>query len=582
MNKPSLQSRLATVSAARSNSHYSFAAPALRALSHALAALLALPATAAVPHRWQVESSRVQIEPIEAFRGEQIDLQASFNAYGSPLELPSSASYSLYWQTNGMGSAYWVTNATLAASNLLSAAFLPEFAPAAPLVRGFIGSPDSSYRAAFTIRFRDAPGATPNVLPLPTQTLDFAKITVSNPPYYSKDETDAKISAATPADYANVANLASNAAPKSALSDYAKSADLAAESSARENEDNTIKSGITSHVSDRDNPHNVTPAQIGAATTDDLKATKAVVYTWEEFLDGSNVVFSITNYISGSYNIDTAKLRILELKDGEYREVYNSRDEILAHLDHFRTNEFATATNSVISEVDSKVADKADRAWGKYTSAGSDAPSNTVWMTAPSTVFAGGMEYQRVAVGEGAVCFLVDRGAPVRTQGDEGVFKFQDDGGTNYFGFAKTDSYTIGADADGIDVSTDSLVTLTYSISMNSVPCVWYKAALDDGIDWVQLNLPDGSATEGAPVAVSWDDSPPAGKQVCYVNCSGLPSGFFKATVEVAGSAKFITNMPADLSAGIICTNTATGVNGVIAPIYNGTGVSWTWKEIAK
>ena len=319
-----------------------------------------------------------------------------------------------------------------------------------------------------------------------------------------------------------------------------------------------------------------------AATTDDLEATKAVVYQWEGFLDGSNVVFSITNYISGSYNIDTAKLRILELKDGEYHEVYNSRDEILAHLDHFRTNEFATATNSVISEVDSKVADKADKAWGKYTSAGSDAPSNTVWMTAPSTVFAGGMEYQRVAVGEGAVCFLVDRGAPVRTQGDEGVFKFQDDGGTNYFGFAKTDSYTIGADADGIDVSTDSLVTLTYSISMNGVPCVWYKAELGDGIDWVQLNLPDGSATEGAPVAVSWDDSPPAGKQVCYVNCSGLPSGFFKATVEVAGSAKFITNMPADLSAGIVCTNTATGVNGVIAPIYNGTGVSWTWKEIAK
>lgn len=342
------------------------------------------------------------------------------------------------------------------------------------------------------------------------------------------------------------------------------------------------KSALSAHTSDTNNPHKVTAAQVGAATTADLEATKAVVYQWEGFLDGSNVVFSITNYISGSYNVDAAKLRILELKDGEYHEVYNSRDEILAHIDHFRTNEFATATNSVISEVDSKVADKADRAWGKYTSAGSDAPSNTVWMTAPATVFAGGMEYQRVAVGEGAVCFLVDRGAPVRTQGDEGVFKFQDDGGTNYFGFAKTDSYTIGADADGIHVGSDNLVTLTYSISANSVPCIWYKVALDDGIDWVQLNLPDGSATDGAPVTVSWDENPGADKAVCYVNCSGITSGFFKATVEVAGSAKFITNMPADLTAGIVCTNTATGVNGVISPIYNGTGVSWTWKEIGK
>ena len=159
--------------------------------------------------------------------------------------------------------------------------------------------------------------------------------------------------------------------------------------------------------------------------------TRTIVTTWENFLDGSNVVFSITNYLSGSYNLDAAKLKILELRDGAYQEVYNSRDEILLHIENFRTNDFRVATNQVIGAVNAAIGNKADKDWGKYTSAGGEAPENTVYMTAPNTVFAGGLEYERVAVGEGAVCVLTTRGAPVWTQGDEGTFKFQDDGGTN-------------------------------------------------------------------------------------------------------------------------------------------------------
>ena len=283
------------------------------------------------------------------------------------------------------------------------------------------------------------------------------------------------------------------------------------------------------------------------AEKSDLDTVTTVVQTWESFLDGSNVVFSITNYISGAYSSETAKLRILELRDGEYVEVYNSRTEITNHLEKAKA-EIATAMDDAIDG-------KADKAWGKYTSAGGEAPSNTVYMTAPNTVFAGGMEYQRVAVGEGSVCVLVTKGAPVWTQGDEGVFKFQDDGGTNYFGFAKTDSYTVGADTDGISVS-DNIVTLTYNVTMSGVPVIWYTPNLTAPITWEQLNLPDGTAVEGASKAVSWEASPDAGTEVCYINCSEA-QGFFKATIEVAGSAKFMTNMPADLSGGILCTDGA-------------------------
>jgi len=326
-----------------------------------------------------------------------------------------------------------------------------------------------------------------------------------------------------------------------------------------------------------------TAEQIGAATPEYVdeqnQATRAIVESWEGFLDGSNVVFSITNYISGAYNLNAAKLKILEMTNGVYREVYNSRDEIVMHIDNFRTNDFRIATNDVITSVDSKIADKADRAWGKYTSAGGVAPSNTVYMTAPSTVFAGGLEYERVAVGEGAVGILTTHGAPVYTTGDEGTFKFQDDGGTNYFGFAKTDSYVIGCNTDGISVQ-NNIVTLTYNVTMSGVPCIWYCPSLDvHPIVWEQLNTPDGQPIAGASHTVTWEEPPAAGTEVCYLNCPEA-KGFFKATIEVAGSAKFMTNMPADLLGGIICTNTATGVNGIIRPSFNGSSVSWTWSGL--
>ena len=317
--------------------------------------------------------------------------------------------------------------------------------------------------------------------------------------------------------------------------------------------------------------------QWSEAVESSTEETRQIVVTWETFLGGSNVVFSITNYISGAYSLDAAKLRILELRDSKYREVYNSRDEILLHINDFSNSYVRVALDAIVDEVASRIASKADRDWGKYTSAGGDAPPDTVYMTAPNTVFAGGLEYERVAVGEGSICILTTHGAPVWTQGDEGTFKFQDDGGTNYFGFAKTDSYTIGANTDGISVQ-DQIATLTYNITMSGRPCIWYKPSLLSST-WEQLNLPDGSPVSGATYAVTWEENPDPGTQVCYINVGNKSQGFFRATVEVTGEAKFMTNMKADMSGGIICTNTTTKVNGVIKPTFNGTSVIWNWSE---
>ena len=373
--------------------------------------------------------------------------------------------------------------------------------------------------------------------------------------YYTKAETESKIVelAPAPGNYSVVSNRA-----MSALQSYTET-------------DPTISSwakAASKPTYTADEVGAVSSNKIEEVRTDNAQ-TRQIVTTWENFLDGSNVVFSITNYLSGSYNLDAAKLRILELREGEYHEVFNSRDEILLHIDDFSNRYVRVALDAIVDEVAARLASKADRDWGKYTSAGGDAPSNTVYMTAPNTVFAGGLEYERVAVGEGAICVLTTLGAPVWTQGDEGTFKFQDDGGTNYFGFAKTDSYTIGANTDGITVQ-GGVVTLTYNITMSGRPCVWYKSSLSSGA-WEQLNLPDGSPVAGASHAVTWEANPDPGTQVCYINVGNAPSGFFRATVEVTGEAKFMTNMPADMSGGIFCTDGEHKAR----PVYNNGSVTW-------
>ena len=304
------------------------------------------------------------------------------------------------------------------------------------------------------------------------------------------------------------------------------------------------------------------------------------------FLYETNTLFLIGKDLDNKYNptyyysndlfqVDSKFAIYKRDNNGVYKEEYSSRKDILSYLNYYSaTNTMKADIMSVVSNVSGEVAEKADKAWGKYTSAGGEAPSNTVYMTAPNTVFAGGMEYQRVAVGEGSVCVLVTKGAPVWTQGDEGVFKFQDDGGTNYFGFAKTDSYTVGADTDGISVA-DNIVTLTYNITMSGVPVIWYTPSIDtQPIAWEQLNLSDGTAVDGASKAVSWEASPDAGTEVCYINCSEA-QGFFKATIEVAGSAKFLTNMPADFMNGIIATNETDKTISFVKPVVRNGTVIW-------
>ena len=149
----------------------------------ALAIALATVASAAIPLRWTVETSRAQPAAFEVYQGETLDFEAALTSHGKPLQAPLN--YALYWQTNGMGSVYWSTNcaAGAGATNVMRATWRPEYDVGSRAYNCFIGAPGSIYHAAFQLRLRPSPGAVPNALPLPTPIVDFASVTVLNPPW---------------------------------------------------------------------------------------------------------------------------------------------------------------------------------------------------------------------------------------------------------------------------------------------------------------------------------------------------------------------------------------------------------------
>ena len=312
-------------------------------------------------------------------------------------------------------------------------------------------------------------------------------------------------------------------------------------------------------------------SDVNAYPSEDGTALENIVNAWEGYWGGTNVVFEVTNYYNSTSG-ELPRLRIREFRDGGWTNVW---DEV----DKFRVCEsnllgaVSKSNETMRTELKQEFA---PRAWGTYTDKGTtNVVGNSVWMTAPETYFAGGTEYQRVAVGAGAICVLVDNGAGTYTTGEAGTFRFQDEGGTNFFGFAKSDSYTIGCRTDGIVVD-GTLVTLRYDVIMGGtdVPVVYWRETLSSG-DWTRLNNADGTEAAGAPYTVTWYTS--GGSYYAAINCGSNASGFFKAETSVAGDVVFETNMKLRIGGGIECLNTSSGVMGVIKPTYNGSAVTWSW-----
>lgn len=265
-----------------------------------------------------------------------------------------------------------------------------------------------------------------------------------------------------------------------------------------------------------------------------LKVESSLVY---RLYSGSNVVCEVTNYNSA---VRSPTMRLLQLDtNGVYTVVWTETNN-LHRVAQAATNytDAAIAAHDLASE--SKYA---PRAWSGVTSGlGAEAPPGVTWISTPQTVLAGGFEYVKVVTTSGEAWILTGNGMTAATN-RMGYLDISASDGTSVFRIEKTDSYLVGAAADSITRSGDT-VTVTLPVVSQEHPLLRYAATLDSPVTWYNeedSNLP-------ASVTYSWGGS--SGAWVCTITTTA-PSGFFRFEFLQQGSTKIVNAGMTDLSGGI-------------------------------
>lgn len=162
--------------------------------------------------RWTADVARPSPAEWTLLRGETRLLQPTVQEGRVPVAWPSNTVVELFWQTNGMGSAWWSAPASLGtATGQLSAVWSATNDVGASSYVYAVGARTTegrTYSAHGVIRYRHAPGSTPNALDLPRQILDLALVTVTNAPWATGADLQAASNAIAGAVQGAVASLA--------------------------------------------------------------------------------------------------------------------------------------------------------------------------------------------------------------------------------------------------------------------------------------------------------------------------------------------------------------------------------------
>lgn len=132
--------------------------------------------------QWRSDLSSTEVRNLYLRHGDSATLTARLYLRGVPYN-PTNAV--CYFQTNGMGRAWWTAPCSIA-SNTVSVAWTPLLERAGsdlyPLV---VRVDDAAWRAAALLFLRPAPGPEPDELPV---ILDFGSIAYTNAPWATAQE----------------------------------------------------------------------------------------------------------------------------------------------------------------------------------------------------------------------------------------------------------------------------------------------------------------------------------------------------------------------------------------------------------
>lgn len=542
------------------------------------AALGLLFACRAVDLSWNVETTRIQPAVFEAYHGETLDLEASLLKNGKPLADALQGEWKIYWQTNGMDQLWWSTPVSAPIGNKVRATFTGEMDPGANVVNGFIGSAGENYRAAFIIRFRHSPGATPNTLLKPVPILDLANTTVINAPWPTDETIAATVRRVIEEDGISGGTVEVDktltkpdmAADAKTVGDNFRgfaddfrvvqnAADLAYQKA-------TTAAGTAESLSVWAQSHmgefNAVNAKASVAfttgneakTTADAALSQASeAHIWSrniyQFMTANtNAWFAATNYVTNAeqaasrhkftfepgMDLSTvpSSMALMEIRDGQKVCVWDQRDWT-SWFWNFKSSDLFAAIDR-----------KADQDWGKYTSNGIENPvSDTVWIDRPKTVLSAGYSWQKTMSASGTFFTLVNRGGltQIGAPTNGSYFEIMDDEGNSIFKISKTDSYLADADAASVHVEGATLV-VTYP---SNVQPIGYAC-----LDISEANfLPEDDP--GCEATVSWTKS--GANYVARVTPK-TPSNacFFFAKIKVEGITKNEFAAPVEFQAIVI------------------------------
>lgn len=285
---------------------------------------------------------------------------------------------------------------------------------------------------------------------------------------------------------------------------------------------------------------------------EDYFATRADEQLLAQLVMGSNVVFEVTNYNSRAH---APAARILQLSESnEYYQVWAETNGLARTLD--AATAYADGATNALDRA------KADRAWSRHTSGlGASAPSNTTWISTPTTVVAGGYEYAKVVRSGGESWVLCSNGMGLGAD-TNGYIRIETGDGEPLVSIERTESVLVGVDAAGITCQGNT-VTIPVPVVSQDPPVCYATRELASPTTWSDL-------IESSP---DWIDSAActgsSGSWVWTIT-TDAPSGFFQFRVLQPGATVIRNHGWTDLSGGII-------VNGVrYAPSASGDTLTFT------
>lgn len=523
-----------------------------------------------VPLEWTRRPDSTTPANFTAHQGETLEFRCTFRGFG---ELPfgDGGDVRLYFQTNGMGEAWWSVPATVS-SNEVRAVWGPEMDVGASRWVFFFGTPGVVYSSAI-VRLVPSPGFAPGTLPPPAVFTDAVCAIVTNEVVVGWSEW--RIVEGWKGFRLHQVLWVEE--PQAVYGGYWSIGVIREED------------GVYVGDSIIDKPESVGRLEpysgnvviertriarnaLGLATLKDLegkadasitndigqlKTESTLVY---RLFSGSNIVMEVTNYNS---RVNPPAMKLMRLNDKGIYEVMWTETNGLERT----YNRAASNTAEQIAALEKKAAETyAPRGWSATTSGlGADAPKDTTWISTPTTVIAGGLEYSKVVTSSGQLWFLRSNGMVTNVGGNSGgYFDISASDGTSVFSIEKTDSHLAPADADGISGRGDT-VEIRLSVVSADHPFLRYAPTLNAPIAWQKEE--DGFS---APIAVSWSGS--SGAWVATVTTTAK-AGFFQFEFFQEGGTKIKSGGAMDVSTGgILCTD---GIHKC-RPVHNSNGtVTW-------